>query len=251
MRLTMPIVVLACALALGSCHSKKTTVVTARPGVERPVWRPTEAPVTGASQDSNDAALVARLIDGAYQWIGTPYLYGGTDRKGADCSGFLQRLFADVAAVQIPRNSRKQAEYCRPVRRERLQPGDLVFFNGSRIGSGVGHVGLYVGHDYMIHASSSRGVTVSAITDKYYTARYCGGGRVEGITYAARGTRPGMNRELPAQAVAVAAEPEAPTEVLPAVEEAALQDETDPMIVVQNRISALVDSAFAACDTIP
>lgn len=254
MKLTMPIVVCACALALGSCHSKKTTVATGRPGVERPVWRPTEAPVTGSSHDSNDAALVGRLIDGAYQWIGTPYVYGGADRKGADCSGFLQRLFADVAAVQLPRNSRKQAEYCRPVKRSRLQPGDLVFFNGSRIGSGVGHVGLYVGNDYMIHASSSRGVTVSAITDKYYTERYCGGGRVEAITYAARGTRPGMERELrpqvrPEAVPVVPVVPEVPADVPPA-EDASLQGEIDPVIVVQSRISALVDSAFAACDTI-
>ena len=220
MKLTMPIVLLACALALGSCHSNKKTVATTRPAAERPVWRPKEAPVTGSSQDSNDAALVARLIDGAYQWIGTPYLYGGTGRKGVDCSGFVQRLFADIAAVQIPRDSRKQAEYCRPVERDGLQPGDLVFFNGSRIGSGIGHVGLYVGEDHIIHASSSRGVTVSAITDKYYTDRYCGSGRVEGITYRARGTRPGSEREL-------------------------------PVIVVQTQISALVDSAFARCDSLP
>ena len=98
--------------------------------------------------------------------------------------------------------------------------GHLVFFNGSRIGSGIGHVGLYVGEDHIIHASSSRGVTVSAITDKYYTDRYCGSGRVEGITYRARGTRPGSEREL-------------------------------PVIVVQTQISALVDSAFARCDSLP
>ena len=209
MKLTMPIVLLACALALGSCHSNKKTVATTRPAAERPVWRPKEAPVTGSSQDSNDAALVARLIDGAYQWIGTPYLYGGTGRKGVDCSGFVQRLFADMASCRCP-----------PVVRDGLQPGDLVFFNGSRIGSGIGHVGLYVGEDHIIHASSSRGVTVSAITDKYYTDRYCGSGRVEGITYRARGTRPGSEREL-------------------------------PVIVVQTQISALVDSAFARCDSLP
>ena len=160
MKLTMPIVLLACALALGSCHSNKKTVATTRPAAERPVWRPKEAPVTGSSQD------------------------------------------------------RKEAE------RDRPQPGDLVFFNGSRIGSGIGHVGLYVGEDHIIHASSSRGVTVSAITDKYYTDRYCGSGRVEGITYRARGTRPGSEREL-------------------------------PVIVVQTQISALVDSAFARCDSLP
>lgn len=93
---------IVCALALGGCHSRKQAV---RPGVERPKL----PAVTGSTADSNDAAVVARLIDGAYGWIGTPYRYGGTERSGADCSGFLQRLFADVAAVSLPRNSRKQA----------------------------------------------------------------------------------------------------------------------------------------------
>lgn len=243
-----------CALlmpGLQSCRSKKAAS-TARP-VERPgaVWHPQHAPVTGSTADSNDAALVARLIDGAYEWVGTPYRYGGTERTGADCSGFLQRLFADVAAVSLPRNSRKQAEYCRPVARERLQPGDLVFFNGSRVGGDIGHVGLYLGEERMIHASSSRGVTVSAITDRYYTQRYCGGGRVAAITYGARGTRPGMERELQP-----AARPEpAMTEIIEVVPEAvatevpAARGEIDPVVpptVVSTDISALVDSAFAA-----
>lgn len=235
---------IVCALALGGCHSRKQAV---RPGVERPKL----PAVTGSTADSNDAAVVARLIDGAYGWIGTPYRYGGTERSGADCSGFLQRLFADVAAVSLPRNSRKQAEACRPVARERLQPGDLVFFNGSRVGGDIGHVGLYVGDDRMIHASSSRGVIVTDITADYYSRRYCGGGRVAAITYAARGTRPaGVSPELPRvpevplQAL-IDATPaaEAPAEEAPAREETAVEVTT-----VASRISALVDSAFAASE---
>jgi len=253
MKRSLHVVILLCLLCMGACRShKQSTVggaVSSRPS------RPVSPPVTGSTADSNDAMLVARLIDGAYGWIGTPYRYGGADRKGADCSGFVQRLFADIVAVSLPRNSRKQAEYCRPVSRNLLQPGDLVFFNGSRVGSGIGHVGLYVGDGRMIHASSSRGVTVSDISADYYRRRYCGGGRVAAITYAARGTRPGSVRELPA-AVAPQPRPQSqpqasvqPEPVLSAprpsdVPEATIDENAG--IVVQSAISALVDSAFAA-----
>ena len=242
------VILLMCALSLAGCGSHRKAATVARPSSQsRPAWTPPKAPVTGSTADRNDADVVARLLSGAYEWIGTPYRYGGTDRKGADCSGFLQRLFADVAAVNLPRNSRKQAEYCRPVERGRLQPGDLVFFNGSRIGGEIGHVGLYVGDERMVHASSSRGVTVSSISDKYYTDRYCGSGRVEAITYGGRGTRPGSRRELPS----VKPEPvvEVPAAaVRPSAAPSATVEEGDvpPAVVVQSEISALVDSAFAA-----
>ena len=254
----LPLLIIICALALGGCHSRKTAVAT--PSARPPLELPKQMPVTGSTADSNDAELVERLIIGAEKWIGTPYRYGGTDRKGADCSGFVQRLFADIAAVSLPRNSRKQAEYCRPVARHLLQPGDLVFFNGSRIGGDIGHVGLYVGQDRMVHASSSRGVVVSAITDRYYAARYCGGGRVAAITYAARGTRPdGASPELPRvpDEILIAAipapeakeaQPEAPQqEEARAEAPQAIDLQPAPEVRVElSPISAIVDSAFAA-----
>lgn len=251
MKISWLLIIIACALALGGCHSRKAVVATSVsvPGRRPPVELPRQMPVTGTSADSNDAELVKRLISGAEKWIGTPYRYGGADRTGTDCSGFVQRLFADIAAVSLPRNSRKQAEYCRPVARELLQPGDLVFFNGSRIGGDIGHVGLYVGDSRMVHASSSRGVVVSAITDRYYAARYCGGGRVAAITYAARGTRPsGVAPELPrvSAEILVAVEGEQKAEI-PQTQEVLTAEEPQPeAIVVQSPISALVDSAFAA-----
>ena len=189
-----------CALAFGSCRSHKTVskaTATNTPSRPEAVWRPSHPPVTPKAADSNDPAIVARLIDSAYEWLGTPYRYGGTDRSGADCSGFMQRLFADVADVALPRNSARQAESCHPIDRERLEPGDLVFFNGSRIGADIGHVGLYLGEERMIHASSSKGVTVSAITSQYYAARYCGAGRVPAIMRGKHGAAPVHHKETP------------------------------------------------------
>ncbi|MDE6043766.1 MAG: C40 family peptidase [Muribaculaceae bacterium] len=234
--------------SLPACHSHRTVargghgrVAPARPA-SRPVELPSHPVVTGSGADSNDAEVVSRLIEGARSWLGTPYRYGGTDRDGVDCSGFVQRLFADIAAVSLPRNSRKQAEDCRPVAREGLQPGDLVFFNGSRVGGDISHVGLYVGDQRMIHASTSRGVIVSDINADYYACRYCGGGRVAAITYGARGRKPKGTKaapqpvqpELPAPVMIPAPEPSAPVAAAPA-----------SVTVVPHAISARVDSAFA------
>lgn len=238
-------------VSLQSCHSHRTVArgshgssATARPSSKGTVELPSHPVVTGSGADSNDAEIVRRLIEGARSWLGTPYRYGGTDRDGVDCSGFVQRLFADVAAVSLPRNSAKQAEDCRPVARNVLQPGDLVFFNGSRVGGGIGHVGLYVGDQRMIHASTSRGVIVSDINADYYACRYCGGGRVPAITYGARGKKPKESKtpkplqpELPAPVVIPAPAPDpAPVAATPA---------PAPARVVPHAISARVDSAFA------
>ncbi len=82
-----------------------------------------------------------------------------------------------VSGHQLPRNSAKQAEACRPIKRSELQPGDLVFFHarGSRR---VSHVGLYVGEGCMLHASSSQGVMVSRLSDPYWERAYHSAGRV-------------------------------------------------------------------------
>ena len=230
------VVLTALSLVLTGCGTKRRTVVSGgkATAVVRP---PSKPPVTGNTKDSNDADLVARLIDGAYSWIGTPYRYGGNERSGTDCSGFVQRLFADIAAVNLPRNSRKQAEYCNKVNKKQIQPGDLLFFDGSSVGSGIGHVGLYVGEGRMIHASTSRGVIVSGIDEAYYDRRYRQAGRVQAITYASRGHKPKKNERKPIFVPETQKTPEAPVEPLKTPERT---------IIIQTDISALVDSAFAA-----
>lgn len=118
------------------------------------------------------------LLDEAYSWQGTPYKYGRSQkRKGTDCSGFIMEAFNSSLGIKLPRNSAKQAEACRKIKRKDLKPGDLVFFHarGSRK---VSHVGLYVGEDCMLHASSSRGVMVSRLSDPYWERAFHSCGRV-------------------------------------------------------------------------
>lgn len=119
-----------------------------------------------------------RLLDEAYSWQGTPYKYGRSQkRSGTDCSGFIMEAFDKSLGIKLPRNSAKQAEACRTIKRSELQPGDLVFFHarGSRH---VSHVGLYVGEGCMLHASSSQGVMVSRLNDPYWERAFHSAGRV-------------------------------------------------------------------------
>ena len=116
------------------------------------------------------------LVEEAAGWIGTPYLYGGTTRAGADCSGLVMEVYREVCGVKLPRSSAAQSRWCAPVAPDKMQPGDLVFFAADS--AQVSHVGMFIGDGRMIHASSSRGVMVSALDNPYWLARFHSIGRV-------------------------------------------------------------------------
>jgi cell wall-associated NlpC family hydrolase len=102
-------------------------------------------------------AVIRRVLDEADQYLGTPYLWGGTNpSRGFDCSGFVQYLFAKQG-IQLPRVTRDQAHAGRPVRADvgALQPGDLMLFASN--GSWIDHVAIYAGNGWILHSSSSAG----------------------------------------------------------------------------------------------
>jgi lipoprotein Spr len=119
------------------------------------------------------------LIAEAQSWIGTRYQYGGMSKEGTDCSGFVMSVYRNACHLKIPRTTRDQVKYCTKIVRNKMLPGDLVFFAPGRTEDKVGHVGLYIGDGRMIHASSSRGVMVSGFDSGYWGERYLVGGRVE------------------------------------------------------------------------
>ena len=115
-----------------------------------------------------------RLYIESASWIGTPYRYG------VDCSGFTCNIYRNVYGIKLQRNSRKQYEKdCRSVSRKHLQPGDLVFFGSGGREANISHAGIYLKRNLFIHASSSQGVTVSSLDDRYWNQRWVSGGRVK------------------------------------------------------------------------
>jgi cell wall-associated NlpC family hydrolase len=118
------------------------------------------------------------LLDAVDEWYGVRYRTGGTTKKGVDCSGFTVAVYSALYSYALPRVSREQYRVSRKISTTELQEGDLVFFNTN--GSGVSHVGIYLGNNKFIHASVSRGVMVSGLFEPYYVKRYIGAGRIEG-----------------------------------------------------------------------
>lgn len=108
------------------------------------------------------------LIEYAKQFLGNPYVYGGTSlTNGTDCSGFTMRIFQKFG-YSLSRTSREQAYNGRRVSLSDIQPGDLLFY--SRGGS-IGHVAIYIGNGQIIHASTER--TGIIISNAYYTTPTC------------------------------------------------------------------------------
>ncbi|MDK2854885.1 MAG: hypothetical protein PWQ86_98 [Bacillota bacterium] len=116
------------------------------------------------------------LLTVAKSFLGRPYRYGGSGPNAFDCSGFTAYVFAQFG-YELPHNSAEQAKLGRPVERADLAPGDLVFF-GYYGSSDIRHVGIYVGGNSFIHASTSGGVKYSSLAEPYYAGNYKGARRL-------------------------------------------------------------------------
>ena len=117
------------------------------------------------------------LLENVDEWYGVRYRTGGNTKTGVDCSGLTVAVYAAVYGIALPRVSRDQYRISRKISTTELQEGDLVFFNTR--GSGVSHVGVYLGNNKFIHASVSRGVMVSGLFEPYYLQRFIGAGRID------------------------------------------------------------------------
>ena len=134
-----------------------------------------------AISPSNTAASVSisakrqSVLNYAAQFLGVPYVYGGSTPSGFDCSGFTSYVFKNTVG-SIPRVAQAQYDATSRVSRDDLLPGDLVFFGSST--SSISHVGIYVGSNQFIHAPNTGDVVkYSSLTGSYAT-RYQGAGRV-------------------------------------------------------------------------
>jgi len=130
----------------------------------------------------------------AFNYLSTPYRFGGNSRKGIDCSAFVQRVFHEVD-VDLPRSAREQFRFGDKVEREELQKGDLIFFR--TYAKYPSHVGIYLGDGKMIHASSrSRRVVVTSIDLPYYQKRFIGAKRISLLDHESTATVDGQDALL-------------------------------------------------------
>lgn len=115
----------------------------------------------------------SRLIQYAFSFLNTPYRKGGTTLRGIDCSGLVWSVFRG-AGIEIPRTVRELFTAGKPVEREDILPGDLIFFYTRRF-SEPDHVGIYVGENKFIHASRrARKVIIAELDGPYYLNRFAG-----------------------------------------------------------------------------
>ncbi|SFN36642.1 lipoprotein Spr/probable lipoprotein NlpC [Paenimyroides ummariense] len=128
----------------------------------------------------NDLAEISEILDVSestlknknlynfiIDWYGTPYKYGGNNQDGIDCSGFTNVLYKEIYKIQIPRVSKDIAENVKRKYTNDLKEGDLVFFSFGKTGT-VNHVGIYLHNNMFVHASTSKGVIISNLTEPYY-----------------------------------------------------------------------------------
>ncbi|WML46849.1 C40 family peptidase [Neobacillus sp. PS3-34] len=130
-------------------------------------------PLLTQGQTNVKAAEQTELTEYAKNFIGVPYVWGGTTPQGFDCSGFLSYVFKEYG-VQLPRTSAEQFQQGEKISTNEMVPGDLVFFTTYK--SGPSHAGIYLGDNKFIHASP-HGVEIASLNLSYYKSRFLGAKR--------------------------------------------------------------------------
>ncbi len=132
-----------CNIVLASCGSSKSTAVTISPQMK---------------------------LESQYRYYkGTRYKYGGTDKNGFDCSGFTQKVYKNAFKINLPRTAKEMSKLGKKISKNKLKPGDLVFFRPSRT---YRHVGIYIGDNSFIHSSTSKGIIKTSLDNVYWKKKY-------------------------------------------------------------------------------
>ena len=156
-------------IGLSSCHTSAPQPGLQSPGGKHPsVW--------GWDIELQDNH---KLYIHASEWIGTPYRAGGDSKRGTDCSGLVSQLYKKVYHTRLSRSTDGQLKESSKISRRNLREGDLVFFTSRASRKKIAHVGIYLKDGKFIHASTSQGVIVSNLREKYYTQHWLCGGRIK------------------------------------------------------------------------
>lgn len=186
---------LACAVLAGA----STACAVHRAPADGPIPTPPELaeanpPSSGPDADTLPDPAASDLVISALAFLGVRYQLGGSSvETGFDCSGFTRHIYAESLGLQLPRTADEQARApaLQDVRRDSLQPGDLVFFNTLR--RTYSHVGIYLGDGKFIHAPRvGARVRVEDMGSAYWSRRYTGARRADAARLAL-----GESRDLP------------------------------------------------------
>ncbi len=128
------------------------------------------------NQPKNSLAHMQSFFNNVTKYFGTRYRSGGQTPAGFDCSGFVRFMYDKVFNMTLPRSSREMSVLGKPVNKEDLRPGDLVFFNLKS--QRINHVGIFIGNDTFVHSSLSKGITEDQLKQKYYESNFAGAVRL-------------------------------------------------------------------------
>ncbi|MAM30315.1 MAG: glycoside hydrolase [Flavobacteriaceae bacterium] len=163
MKKLLPILLLS--LFLASCGSSKRTTDSR--------IKKSRTSVSNSEKTAN--AQADRIVEHAKKFQGTKYKFGGTTKKGMDCSGLIYTAFL-TEDIALPRISRDMAKQGKRISLLKAQAGDLVFFQTNKSRKVINHVGLVVenvrGELKFIHSTSSRGVIISSIQENYWNLAF-------------------------------------------------------------------------------
>lgn len=162
------------AVTLISCGASKPTVVK-RSAPTKTVAKAPDLKTLESNYSGKVSGTVNEILKDAEKYLGAPYKYAGTTSAGFDCSGFTGKVFEENN-FKLPRRSSDQANEGKKIDIRSAKPGDLVFF-ATAGGSKVSHVGIVhdIGSDgevKFIHASTSKGVIISSLNERYWNKAY-------------------------------------------------------------------------------
>jgi LysM repeat protein len=127
----------------------------------------------GKWNNSDERSLFVRVVK---TFLGVPYKLGGSTLRGIDCSAFVKKIY-EIFNIELPRTTREQFLIGKNIEKESLEEGDMVFFK--RRGNSA-HVGIYIGANQFVHASSyNRQVKIDYLDAPYYSQRFLKGVRVK------------------------------------------------------------------------
>jgi cell wall-associated NlpC family hydrolase len=126
----------------------------------------------------NPSTAKEKMLIEIVKYMNTPYKFGGNTKAGIDCSAFTRTVYSSCS-IQLLRSAREQFTQGIAINdKDNLRFGDLVFFN-TRKTVKPGHVGIYIGDNLFVHASSSNGVIVTPLDSDYYSDRFMGARRID------------------------------------------------------------------------